>query len=278
MASSILNHMRPRPLRTLIAVLALALPDIAQEPVVTATQWVAYHRTRILLRQINGRWWTPDNREVSPPGKNGVWWEIDSKLGVCLFHHHRPFDVKRAESLHLWMTPDQVQAMFGQPNREFGPRGQGFWYYYGADGTALRVRFMDGELGQADYDRRGSTQPVHSIARELGGRSIYKLRAERAAQKVRQARGSHPTLTVVQTTEALRPAESEPPPAPITAEALAGVKIGAARDDVLRALGKPASRFAITSVDGVSEDFEYQIEDGRKVLIGLLDGKVVRLP
>jgi hypothetical protein len=294
MASSILNHMRPRPLPTLIAALALALPALAQAPVVTDDKWVEYHKSKILLRQINGRWWTPDNRQVYPPGKDGFWWEIDSKLGVCTFHHHRPFDVTRGESLHLWMTPDQVEGMFGQPNREFGERGQGFWYYYGVDGTALELRFMEGELGEAWYEKHTSKRSVESIAHELGGRSIYKVKAERATEKskeslrqrieaqhaahARPSRGPQPTITVVHTAEASPPANSEPTPAPITAEALASVKIGAARDDVLRALGKPASRMAIASADGETEDFEYQLKDGRKVVITLLDGKVMRLP
>ncbi len=280
--------------RLLAAVFALALAALAQAPVVTATQWVNYHKGKMLLRRINGRWWTDDDRQVNPPAKEEFFWEIDSKPGICVFHHHRPFDVKRGESLRLWMTPGQIEGMFGQPNRELGERGQGFWYYYGVDGTALEIRFMSGELGEAVYEKRTSKRSVESIARELGGRSIYKVMAERATEKSKESlrqsmeaqrsaqgrpsQGPQSTVTVVRTTEASRPAESEPPPAPITAQALAGVKIGAAREDVLRMIGQPASRLAIAGSDGVREDFEYHLEGGRKVVIGLLDGKVVRLP
>ena len=68
----------------------LALPTLAQESVVTATTWVddwtGHYKGKVLLRKINGRWWTDDNREVYAPGKKGVFWEVDSKPDTCLFH------------------------------------------------------------------------------------------------------------------------------------------------------------------------------------------------
>ncbi len=278
-----------------LLLLALAVPLVAQKPVVTDTKLVDYHKSKMLLRKINGRWWTDDDRQVYPPGKGGFWWEIDSKPGVCVFHHHRPFDVSRGESLRLWMTPDEVERMFGEPNRELGGRGQGFWYYYGADGTALVIRFMEGELGEADYDKDVKKRPVESIARELGGRSIYRLKAERASERLKEqqelrrsqrdtalpqagssARAPRSSMTVVRA----GPAAAEPTPTPtfISAEALAQVKRGASREDVIRILGKPGARMAIATADSVDEDFEYQLQDGRKVTIGLVDGKVTRLP
>jgi len=298
-------HMRTAALATL-AFLGLVLPAFAQEPVVTATIWVddwtGHHKGKVLLRKINGRWWTDDNREVYAPGKKGVFWEVDSKPDTCLFHHHRPFDLTHAAWLHLWMTPDEVRQIFGEPNREFGERGQGFWYYYGLDGTALRVRFMSGVLGEADYDRGAKTWPVDSVKQELGGRSIYEVMAERATKKVDSSRPTrqsqqHTATPGTSASHVGRSSHSQqasiievpsaadgPPPAPpeavstITASALASVKIGMPREDVLRSLGKPTSRFSVAGSDGVNEYLSYQVEDGRKVTIRVLSGKVVELP
>ena len=297
-------HMRTAALATL-AFLGLVLPAFAQEPVVSATIWVddwtGHHKGKVLLRKINGRWWTDDNREVYAPGKKGVFWEVDSKPDTCLFHHHRPFDLTQAAWLHLWMTPDEVRQIFGEPNREFGQRGQGFWYYYGVNGTALRVRFMGGVLGEADYDRGAKTWPVDSVKQELGGRSIYEVMAERATKKVDSSRptrqsqqhtatpgtsASHGRSSHSQQASIIEvpSAADGPPPAPpgpvstITASALASVKIGMPREDVLRSLGKPTSRFSVAGSDGVNEYLSYQVEDGRKVTIRVLSGKVVELP
>jgi hypothetical protein len=50
------------------------------------------------------------------------------------------------------------------------------------------------------------------------------------------------------------------------------------REDVLRALGKPSSRFSIAGSGGATEYLSFQVEDGRKVTIRLSSGKVARLP
>ena len=56
--------------------------SLAQGPTVTATKWVDYGKNRELLRKINGRWWSQDNREVNPPAKGGIFWVLDSKPGA----------------------------------------------------------------------------------------------------------------------------------------------------------------------------------------------------
>ena len=65
--------MRMRTVPLGLLALLLALPALAQESVVTATTWVddwtGHHKGKVLLRKINGRWWTDDNREVYAPGK-----------------------------------------------------------------------------------------------------------------------------------------------------------------------------------------------------------------
>jgi hypothetical protein len=156
---------------SIVAALALSAPGVSQ--VVTATKWVSSGKGKMLLRKINGRWWTDDNREVYPPSKTGVFWEIDSKPGVVDFYHHNPFDLRRAEYLHLFMSPAEVEPLLGKPNRIFkmGPDG-GMWYYYASNGTILRVRFMEGALGEAEYEPvNGKSYSVASIERELNRRS-----------------------------------------------------------------------------------------------------------
>lgn len=165
------------------AALVFAAPGPAQ--VVTATKLVSHGKSKELLRKINGRWWTRDNREVYPPGRTGVFWEVDSNPGVVDFYHHEPFDLRKAELLHLFMTQAQAESLLGRPNRIFrmGPDG-GMWYYYSANGTKVQVRFMDGVVGEAEYDPvQGKSYSVASIERELAGRSIYKLMAERAGKR-----------------------------------------------------------------------------------------------
>jgi hypothetical protein len=294
----------------LCAGLAMCHAVLAQAPVVTATQWVDAGKSKELLRKINGRWFSQDNREVYPPSKGGFFWELDSKPGVVQFFHHRPFDLSRAESLHLWMTPDAVEATLGPPNRIFGPEGHAFWYYYAANGTKVEVRFMgDGVLGEAKYTAVGEKSwPVASIEQELNGRDIYKLLQERATQRsddwlakqreenrIDQAARSEALRRGVRpASSASTPRRVQPgavaagstlppipdPPAPqriIPAEALSAVMPGASREDVLSRLGEPSFRSSITSDDGVRESFSYDLDSGAKAVIRLEGGKVVQV-
>jgi hypothetical protein len=260
---------------------------LAQVPVVTATKWVnnweEKGKGRELLRKINGRWWTEDNREVTPPPKDGGFWTIDSKPGTCQFFHHRPFQLARAESLHLWMTPREVEATLGQPNRTLGTDEHGFWFYYAANGTKLSVRFMgDAGLGEANYiDLGEKSRPVKSVESELNGRNIYQLLAERAAKlsagagrPIGSRRGVRPNvvnLAAVTVDEA----DPAPPKRIVSREAYAAIAAGATRQDVLDRLGEPGSRDAITDDDGTRESFTYILDDGQVVVIRLSGGKVI---
>jgi hypothetical protein len=281
---------------------------LAQAPRVTDTKLVDAGKAKELLRKINGRWWSQDNREVYPPSKGGVFWELDSKPGTCQFFHHRPFQLDRAESLRLWMNKEEVEAALGPPNRTFGTGEHAFWYYYASDGTKLSVRFMDGVLGEAKYYAIGEKSwSVASIERELNGRSIYKLLAERATKRsdewlakkteenrIEQAarsealrrgirppnsgprfRSSPPSVVTVQ-------AVSDPPPAAdkkriISAQVFAAVALGTSREDVLTLLGEPSNRFSITSDEGVRESFTYDLDSGEAAVIRLVEGKVVKV-
>jgi outer membrane protein assembly factor BamE (lipoprotein component of BamABCDE complex) len=279
-----------------------------QAPTVTDTKWVDAGKSKELLRKINGRWWSQDNREVSPPAKGGFFWVLDSKPGVCEFFHHRPFRMDRAESLHLWMTKDEVEAALGPPNRVFGTDGHGFWYYYASDGIKLEVRFMDGVLGEAKYNAAGEKSwSVASIEREMNGRDIYKLMQERALERSKERaaatraenlaesaarnealrqghrpgssrlRGAQPNVVTVGSVPV---PHADPQPAPkriVPAATLAAIAVGATRDDVLTQLGEPNARFAITGDEGTRESFTYDLDSGEAVVIRLLDGKVVKV-
>jgi hypothetical protein len=270
---------------TLLLPLLAALPAFAQKPVVTATQWVSVgNNKQELLRQINSRWWTQDNREVYPPKQNGLgfFWVVDSKPGVTEFYHHRPFDIGKSEWVHLWMKPDEVEALLGPPNRRFpmsSGRG-GMCYYYAADGTALRLWFMDrDELGEARYlYRGGGEKSVASIERELNGESIFHLSAQRAGKSF--SRGAQPRLGSMPSVEVARAPGSDRPAVKqvVTKEALASVQLGAERQDVLARLGEPSSRAAITGGEELKETFTYHLEDGTPVALRLLNGKVVKVP
>jgi hypothetical protein len=275
--------MRPRRAAAILFVCCAALQ--AQE--VTATKWVEdweSGKRKTELRKINGRWWTQDNREVTPPGPGQVFWTPDSRPGTTTFYHHRPFEVARAERLHLLMSPPEVEAALGQPNRTFGfdERQHGFWFYYAADGTKLSVRFMGQEdgLGEATYNEPGrKPRPVASVAADLAGRDIYKLMSERATQRNRQAYANRiatrrgPSVTTVSSVPL---SQSDPAPAKriISMQAYSGIAVGAARADVLARLGEPNSRYAITDDDGTHESFTYDLDNGQTVVIHLLSGKV----
>jgi hypothetical protein len=284
---------------------AVCLMVLAQAQNVTDTKLVDYGKNQQVLRKINGRWWSQDNREVYPPSKNGVFWELDSKPGVVDFFHHRPFQLNRAETLRLWMSPDEVRAALGPPNRIFGNDGHGFWYYYASNGTKVEVRFMDGVLGEAKYTAVGEKSwPVASIEREMAGRDIYKLLQERAMKKseewlatkreqnridqaarseslrngMRPGSSGYRSRVAQPSTVLVDAAEPQPPRKKtiVSAEALAAVADGATREDVLSKLGEPSSRFSIAGDEGVRESFTYHLESGDAVVIRLVDGKVVK--
>jgi hypothetical protein len=249
---------------------------------VTETKWVDSGKGRQLLRKINGRWWTQDNREIYPPSKGGVFWEVDSKPGVCRFFHHRPFQLERAETLHLFMSKQEVAAVLGPPNRIFGTGDHGFWYYYAANGTKLQVRFMDdGVLGEAKYYAIGERSwPVASIESERNGRSIYSMLADRATKRSRGSSAhpvAHSSVIAVESPQIAATGEPEQPTPKraISAEALSTVKGGETRRELIDRLGQPAFRSSIESDEGTRESLTYTLESGDQVVIHVVDGIVI---
>lgn len=270
---------------------------LAQAPVVTDTKWVENWEEkgtpREQLRKINGRWWSQDNREVQPPAQEGGFWTLDSKPGTCTFYHHRPFRLDRAESLHLWMTPQEVEAVLGQPNRTFGTNEHGFWSYYAANGTKLSVRFMgDAGLGEAKYEYlHEKSRPVASVESDLGGRDIYKVLADRAwknnkehlANKMNDFRVANSRRWVqpsIVTVDPIPIASADPTPSKhiVPADAYAAIAVGITRDEVLTRLGEPSSRYTITDDTGTRESFTYDLDTGSAVVIRLLGGRVTAVP
>lgn len=266
----------------------------AQAPVVTDTQSVRVGRgEREILRKINGRWWTQDNRLVNPPSDGGRFgfWTITSKPGVCAFEHHRPFDTRRGEQLQLWLTRDSIAAAFGRPNRRCLDHadGSGFWYYHNSDGTILRLRFFQqGELAEASYHLPGrDREPVAALERERGGVSIYKLAAARAtahrrssqsssryASRSRSGGGGGAAPPIPQATEPARPAQRTV----ISLAALEALAAGAPKEKVIEQLGEPSFRSSLTGDDGVRETFIYHLDSGRTVSIRFQNGLLTEKP
>jgi hypothetical protein len=289
-------------MRVLGVVLLIGRLLLAEAPVVTDTKvvnnWEQKRAGQTVLRKINGRWWSQDNREVSPPGKGGGFWTLDSKPGTCQFYHHRPLQLDRAESLRLWMSPQDVEATLGPPNRALG---KVFWFYYASNGVKVSVRFMgEGVLGEANYEAIGQkSTPVASVAADLNGRNIYKLLQERASkrfdeQHASQAQARAQAQPIPQTVRSAgqraRPndmvlssgvqAPDPQPAAPrraVPADALTAVSPGNTRKELLSRLGEPRSRYAITDDQGTRESYTYDLDTGEVVVIRLVDGKVTKV-
>src|SRR5258708_2207114 len=71
------------------------------------------------VRQINGRWWSEDNRQLRPTKGGWLWWINSKRIPESVFHHHRPVTLAKAESLDLFMDPDTVRSILGDPNETF---------------------------------------------------------------------------------------------------------------------------------------------------------------
>jgi hypothetical protein len=92
------------------------------------------------------------------------------------------------------------------------------------------------------------------MAERAGRRSQEEQRQRVAAMGNRQPFASRPYRGATAMTVVNVPAASAPAPEPkrrvVSTEALAGVKIGMSRADVLQALGEPSARFSISGDDG----------------------------
>ena len=258
----------------------LLLAQINPAQVVTGEASVRVDGRMERVRKINGRWWSEDNRQMTPPKNGGMFWTIASKrIPEVVFYHHRPVRLARAEQLHLFMTEDHVRALLGDPNETFEKIG--IWTYYAAEGTALHLRFFDQDgLGEASYRRSEygvSGKPVASIQQELNGRSIFSILAERAGQRSpregpRRFASSHPDPIEIE--------QAPPPPRqshPLAPTLIQSIVTGMARGDVIARLGEAARAMKVSGAEQDVETLTYDLESGRRAEIRLEDGKVARI-
>jgi hypothetical protein len=271
----------------ILALCILTMPALGQR--VTAEAKVRIDGRVQRVRKINGRWWSDDNRQLTPAKDGFIWWISSEKGKSWAFNHHRPVNLEMAESLHLFMDPSAAQSLLGQPNEasDREDTGSRLWMYYAENGTALFVRFIHDELTDAKYQRPDygvSGRPVQSVAQDLGGRDVFKIMADRAWQRNSPAeyqkfhgqtqRGQATTTTVASAgTLSARP---DPPKRRISAELIDSVKVGMTRSEVVRILGEPSGGLQITG----ESDFEvmaYPVDRGGDVSLRIEKGKVARI-
>jgi hypothetical protein len=245
---------------------------VAQPPVVTESRWIDFKQTRMHLRKINGRWWTDDNREVNPASGGGLLWTISSQPGVVTFHHHQPFQLAKAEWLNLFMPADEVVRTLGQPNTVFGMSpASAIYRYYADNGTVVEVRIMQGVVGEAEYRLTNqSLRPVASVQRQLAGRNVFSLLAQR------NGKGQAEVMPAPVAQPAAAPS-APPRRTAVSSDALKAIAIGDERDAVIRKLGEPSFRSSLTTDDGTRESLTYHLDD-KPVVIRLVNGKVVSVP
>ena len=268
--------------RLLSVAAALALPLWPQR--VTASADVTLDGRLEHVRKINARWWSDDNREMFPPTeKSGFLWTVEEKSPYRIFYHHKPVDLVRVEALELFETPDSVNELLGDPNAvaEIARNRSEIWSYYAADGTEVRIRFFQNELTDAMYHRvDGPPQGkmVGSIERELNGRTVLQVLAERAGghhtDRRRKSADPHPRAR-------LKPPASTPDPAPaprlVSRDALEKITPGMTRADVIARLGEPLSSMRISGSDPPVEVLRYPSESEGEASVRFEDGKVVRV-
>lgn len=232
------------------------------------------------VRKINGRWWSDDNRQLTKPkGGDFIWWITGD--APAEFFHHRPVDLDRAESLHLFMDRDAVRALLGDPNASFEKIG--IWTYYAENGSELSLRFFNDELGEATYrhsDYGVSGRPVQSIAQELNGRSIFAVNAERASQRISsessaRRRGSSPTAAVTVTESHV--SAPTPPARRIAKELIDSIHEGMSRADVVAKLGDPTGGLRIGGGGNDSENLTYALDPAGQAAVSFKGGSVVRV-
>ena len=91
---------------------ALAVPALAQT--VTATAKVRIDGKVETVRKINNRWWSEDNRHLTPTKEGYIWWLSSEKGKSWDFHHHRPVDLPTQRGI---AAPLDVASRRPQPPR-----------------------------------------------------------------------------------------------------------------------------------------------------------------
>jgi hypothetical protein len=263
---------------------------------VTATAKVEIDGRVETVRKINGRWWATDNRQLTPTKQGFIWWISSEKGHGWDFHHHRPVRLELAESLHLFMDPGSVESVLGEPNQT-APVHEGrgedspMWYYYAENGTALFVRFIRNQLADARYERADfgvHGKPVETVAQELGGRNIFKIMADQAAEqnsKAHPLRGRAPSprptgsrssgsITVVTTAQADAPRQDRPR---IPQDKADGIKEGMTRAEVVKIMGEASGGLSVAGAEVEFETLTYALDPSGEIAVRLEKGKVVKI-
>jgi len=132
--------------------------------VVTQTMRIEIEKRIHTARQINGRWWSEDNRELKRTNVGWLWnisggnaWQL------VRFDHHRPLDPAKVNQVDRSMGPDQVSAILGPPNSVFPsdkPASQQMWDYYGVGGYKLSIHFSSsGGIFTASFEPDANSKP-----------------------------------------------------------------------------------------------------------------------
>jgi hypothetical protein len=170
--------------KTLFSILFFTVPLLGQT--VTQTMKIEIDKRIHTARQINGRWWSEDNRELSRTNVGWLWnvsggnaWQL------VRFDHHRPVDPARVNLLNRSMGPEQVTSVLGPPNSVFPsdrPASQQQWNYYGGGGYKLSIHFSSsGGIFNASYEPDGKTLPrdVPHLAFRVNGKTARESFEER---------------------------------------------------------------------------------------------------
>jgi len=268
-----------------------ALAATAHGQTVTAEAKVRIDGRVQTVRKINGRWWSPDNRQMTPDKDSFIWWIGSERNRAYTFHHHRPVKLALAESLHLFMSPTATEDLLGQPNESSDHDRSRLWMYYAENGTALFIRFIKDELTEARYERPDygvSGKQVQSIARELDGRDIFKILADRSWQQSSpeayakfhgqtlpgQTPGAVHTVTISTASADSRPV---PPKRRIASDLADSVKVGMTRADVVQILGEPSGGMHISGGESDTETLTYALDSDGSISFAMEKGKVARI-
>ncbi len=274
--------------------------------VVTETHQVRIDGKMQTVRKINGRYWSPDNRELSRTNTNWLW-SISGGNAIHLvrFDHHRPLDPARVALVDRSMGPDQVRGVLGPPNSVFPsdrPEQQQHWDYYGSGGYKLSIQFASTGTGifNASYcpDAKSMPQDVPHLAFRFEGKTarermaepppastagthaerVAQMRERMAARRAGVTSGPAPTSTTVVSADVMRDSTPPPPTRKVTDAELQTLVVGMPRAKVIEVLGEPVSGFSIAGSEGTRETLEYSHERGTRVRVVLVAGKVAELP
>jgi hypothetical protein len=178
--------------------LLFAQPLLAQDgAVVTQTMRIEIDKRIHTARQINGRWWSEDNRELTRTNVGWLWnvsggnaWQL------VRFDHHRPVDPSRVNQVNRSMGPEQVKAILGPPNSVFPsdkPAAQQMWDYYGVGGYKLSIHFSSsGGIFTASFQSDAASKPrdVPHLVLRVNGKSAQESFEEQKAKPQRQVPAS----------------------------------------------------------------------------------------